>query len=210
MVSPRKLILESLFPYQFKYLISSFGGCCTSMLIKFLNPWYLTKTNHMWYHLELKHCPTPPTHLRHAFKAVYLFGDPRNALVSIYRRKLQNVHYFNIFQKQSADLPQTLDLFLERGEDIFGFESHFLSWTNSSATQRSFPILFVNSDYLWDNLSYLFDYLEVPRKSRNSFPCRRPRESSWEGLSATQREQINSIFGNVTDTIKNFGHIKRI
>jgi len=210
MFSPKKLILESLFPYQFKYLVSSFGGCCTSMLIKFLNPWYLTKTNHMWYHLELKHSPSPPIHLMHDFKAVYLFGDPRNALISIYRRNLQNIHYYNIFQKQGAGLPQTLDHFLERGEDIFEFESHFLSWTSSSATQRTFPILFVNADFLWDHLDHLFDYLEVSRKSRKEFPCRRSRESSWEDLPAKQKEQINLIFGNVMKKIESIGHIYRI
>ncbi len=175
----KKLILETFFPYRFKYLVASFGGSCTSMFIRFLNPQYSTVTNRMYYHLELKHVRTAPTNLKHNFKAVYLFGNPMNVVLSIFRRNLQEVHFRNIFGNSKRYTPLSFDEFIRNGKDIFDLEGHFDNWTKSTRKERHYSILLLKSETMWKHLPQIFDFLEIPRDRINKFPKFEKRNSNW-------------------------------
>jgi len=70
--------------HRFDVLVSSFGGVGTTFLMKFLNQ-----------NLSVN-CPNDRDHLKHALyppispspnlKAIYVFGDPIEAAISLFRR----------------------------------------------------------------------------------------------------------------------------
>ncbi len=185
---------------KFKFLVNSFGGNCTSTLIKFLNPKYKDLTNHMWYHLELKHKISPPNYFSHKYKAIYLYGDPRDSLTSIYRRNLQNVHYLNTFQKNKK-LPSSIKNFLDNGIDHFKFTEHHLNWTNKKFKKNNFEILVIDSRKIWTHKSQILDFLELPKQKLIDFPKYKTRESTYKELSYTYRQKINIMFESLLKLI---------
>lgn len=203
----KRLILETFFPYRFKYLVASFGGSCTSMLIKFLNPMYGTVTNYMYYHLELKHVRRPPTNLEHDFKAIYLFGNPINAVLSIFNRNLQEVHFKNIFGNSRQYTPLTFDEFINNGKDIFDLDEHFNNWTTSSRQERHYPIMLIKAVTMWEHLSELFDFLEISGDRIQQFPEYQQRSSNWETEPKEIRERLYQMYGSLYEKIQKFPEI---
>ena len=185
---------------EFKFLINSFGGNCTSSFIKFINPKYEKITNHMWYHLELKHKISPPNNFSHQYKAIYLYGDPRDSLISIYRRDLQNVHYLNTFQKKKK-LPNSIKKFLDNGIDHFKFLEHHLNWTKKNKNKKNYEILAIDSRRIWSYKNEILDFLKLPKEKLSDFPKYKPRESSYKKLSYAYRQKINIMYESLLKEI---------
>lgn len=185
---------------EFKFLINSFGGNSTSTLIKFINPYYSKITNHMWYHLELKHCLSPPKIYTHFFKAIYIYGDPRESLISIYRRNLQDVHYFNTFQVKKK-MPKTIEDYLDNEIDHFQFNKHHNNWTNKISNDRKFKILVIDYQKLWECKNQILNFLELPKSNLKDFPKYKTRQSSLNYLSSTYRRKINQMYLDLTNKI---------
>ena len=186
---------------EFKFLINSYGGSFTSALIKYLNPKYENYTNHMWYHLELKHKISPPVDISHNFKAIYIYGDPRDALISIYSRKLQNIHYLNTFQKKKK-LPKTIEAFLDDEVDYFKFLEHHINWTKKSYCKRNFEILVIDYRKIWNYKKEILDFLELPNEMLHAFPKKMERKSSYKKLSSNYQKKINLIFKKLLNIIE--------
>jgi len=208
--SIKKIFLETFYPYKFHYLVSSFGGVGNSMWIKFLNPDYTTYTNHMHYHLELKHVSYPPEFLPENIKTLYLFGNPMNSVISIFNRNLQHIHYRNIFNKVLKPQNMTFEYFLDQGVDIFHLEQHFQNWMNDNNEARNYPIILIKYETMWDNLEYIFDFLGLEKKRISEFPDKKERKSDWRNQPKKIREKLLKIYTPLLSKINNSPEVKII
>lgn len=125
----------------FEFLICSFGGVGTTFFINFVKKY--KKTNSPADRDGFKHQKHPPKKFKHAFKAIYIFGDPFNALISIFNRNFQREQLRKISKpkiKKFEDKIVNLLSYLNNGKDLFRFENHFDCWAKSKVR---YPILFI-------------------------------------------------------------------
>jgi hypothetical protein len=155
-----------------------------------------------------KHQSSPPSdsQVSSGFRAVYLFSDPRNAVVSIFRRGIQHFHLsrlsdavggWGVATRDPESWP--LSTFLDHGVDLFDMETQYDNWTNAD---RDYPIMILRFEALWDRLPEVFAFLGIPSESVRDFPSYRERHSNWKtDLAAEEREKLNHIYGNLAQRI---------
>jgi hypothetical protein len=194
--------------------VTSFGGCGTTALYEYLGAagCNIPKT---FGHFPFKHqrMPPDPASVPEGFRVVYLYGDPRNAVLSIFRREAQYGHYRGM---RLADPPAdsgarlaSIDAFLEGGVDEFQLEDHFERWWGNGSA--SVPVLFVEYEQLADVWPTVRDFVGLPA----DYPCLdwRPRSSDWQALSRTRQEQLDRMYGGLVERISSLppaivrGHI---
>ena len=129
------------------------------------------------------------------FRVVYPFGDPRNAVVSVFRRGFQGGHYRGMqLRRPPLEVEQrlaSLETFLDAGVDDFGIEDHFDHWFSRPA--RDYPVLFVRFDDLPRAWPVLTDFVGLPSDSP-ALAVRR-RASEWQSLPAPQRARLDEMYG---------------
>jgi hypothetical protein len=145
-----------------------------------------------------KHLPTPPeeSDVKDDFRALYLFGNPMNAVLSVFRRDYQRWHFRNMtgdFEGWSDEM-EHLDGFLEQESDPFRMDEHFRTWTTA---ERSYPIMLLHFDALWQHLPELFSFFGVPYRLREAFPERRERHSDWRDEPDDTREPLEALYGDL-------------
>jgi hypothetical protein len=182
--------------------ITSFGGCGTTALYEYLGAagCNIPKT---FGHFPFKHQRTPPdpATVPPGFRAVYLYGDPRNAVLSIFRREAQFGHYRGM---RLADPPAaakrrlaSVEAFLDAGVDEFQLEDHFDQWWGHG--RDSVPVLFVEYEHLANVWPTVRDFVGLPA----DYPCLdwQPRSSDWQTLPAVQRSQLDTMYGRLVERI---------
>ena len=182
-------------------LIVSFGGCGSTFLIKFMRKY--RKTNLPNHKDFLKHAGSPPLSAGKAIRCIYLFGEPRMATVSLYRRKIAAEHAWNmqlgLGRPWHTPPASMLAGYVERNKDLFFFEKHFNNWFNAKLT---YPILFLRYDTLWNNLDVLFDFLNLPAQQIKDFPRYRPRKSELAQLPPPLVAGLDRMYGRFTERLK--------
>ena len=139
--------------------------------------------------------------VRSDFRAVYLFDDPRNAVLSVFRRGYQDWHIRNM----NGNLDEweegyTIDDFLSNGDDLFRMEDQFEDWVHA---RRSFPILFIRFNELWNHLKTLFSFVGLPQSKMDCFPEKRSRTSDWRTESSNRQEAIEEMYGPLACKVNN-------
>jgi hypothetical protein len=208
--------LELLTTRKFPHLplvVATFGGCGSKFLVSQLYPGAEKST---LYSSHL-HWRVPPLNRRPSQKIIYIYGDPRNTIVSFFQRRdsLTSMHGFTnrIYSEvNEAKIPLhpewvvkalrnlecdpgplTLDWdlakFLENGMDLFRLEEHFDNWLYSSLP---YSVIFCRYETLWHNWSTLQDMLKI---ALDELPPPKPRRSDWQELPSSQRSKINRIYG---------------
>ncbi|GAX80559.1 hypothetical protein CEUSTIGMA_g7996.t1 [Chlamydomonas eustigma] len=129
--------------------LCSFGGVGTSEVSNFLNLHGIS-TNLLSDEDNLKHINSPPKHGSPGPKCViYLYGDPLASIASHYRRG----HAYHQALKTSGkwlkenEFPKTFREYVERGEDLFGYYSHFQHWLSS---KTDYNIVMVRYEFMWE------------------------------------------------------------
>jgi hypothetical protein len=139
--------------------------------------------------------------VKDGFRAIYVFGNPMNAVLSVFRRDYQRWHIRNM--REDVTEPRSpewgLDEFLQESVDPFRMAKHFRKWTQAN---RSYPILCVNFDALWDYLPEFFAYTGLPTKDLDSFPERRERESDWSAEPDYVRSRLQNFYGELWADVK--------
>jgi hypothetical protein len=208
-----KHAVGGVWPVQYDVVVVSFGGSGTTFLLKYLAT-HLKVNSSDSSADGIKHASSPhhPIFRRYRVgRVVYVFDDPRLAAISLFRRdyashmipKLNAWHASPKSYKQYIDAHRssvTFDEFLERQEDLFGFEKHFRRWLGDDAVP--FPVMGVRFSSLHDNLRPLLDFLHLPAALAETFPPRRERAASLEFLSGTQRERIEALYGELAREIR--------
>lgn len=139
--------------------------------------------------------PPPAADVPPGFRVVYPYADPRNAMLSIFRRSY-GLGHFRGLQGRSPDAAAaarlaSLDAFLEGGVDDFELEDHVERWL----APREYPVMFVRYEMLprvWPTVR-AFVGIEQP------VPCleMRERASAWKALPRSQRRRLNKIYGSL-------------
>ena len=146
-----------------------------------------------------KHQRVPPASgaVPPGFRVVYPFGDPRNAVVSVFRRGFQGGHYRGMRLRRPTIEAEAhladLDHFLEGGVDEFEMQDHFDRWFE--AGDRTYPVLFLSYEHLEHVWPTVCEFVGLPPDS--AWLPVRPRASEWTALEAPQRERIDAMYGGL-------------
>ena len=177
--------------------ITSYGGAGTTALTRHLLDagLRLPKGPGQWPH---KHQRIPPDAdaVPAGFRVIYVVGDPRNAVLSIFRRKYQLSHYqwLRSMRADEAVAARLTDLetFLAGGVDEFGLADHLHRWLDHPP---GYAVLFVRYEHLGDAWEGVRDYVGLPA-DHPGFEFS-PRESAWEDLPPALRDPLESIYGEL-------------
>ena len=182
--------------------ISSFGGSGTSMLCRFLEqkdiglPKVVEADWAPWKHM--RHPPLDHT-VQQNFRALYLVADPRDAILSVFRRGYQHWH----IQRMEGDVLSwnyswDLEQFLAHRYDHFKIEEHFDNWTKD---HRRYPIMIVKYDALWRHLPEVFGFIGAPLESIAEFPQWKERNVNWRMERKEIRDALNLLYGDLAEEI---------
>jgi hypothetical protein len=176
--------------------VTSFGGSGTTALHEHLLRMGVdVPTTPGSFPFKHQRVPPAPDAVPPEFRVVYPFGDPRNAVVSVFRREFQGGHYRGM--RLRKPMPEAehhltdLEHFLEGNVDEFEIEDHFDQWFDARA--RTYPVLFLRYEALPDVWPAVCEFVGLPAGS----PCLpiRPRASQWTELEVSQRERIDAMYG---------------
>jgi hypothetical protein len=154
-------------------------------------------------HFPFKHGRIPPRayDVPDGFRVVYILGDPRDAVLSIFRRGRQESHYRGMigFEPSATTLHHlsNLDTFLEGGVDEFLIEDHLDRWMNRAPI--GYPVLFLKFWSLPESWSTVMDFVGAPQESEG--PELVPRASDWSSLAEPQRTRLDRMYGALAERI---------
>lgn len=174
--------------------ITSFGGAGTNALIEHLTRARCDLPNTAG-HYPFKHGQPPAgEEVPPGYRVIYVHADPRNTVISLFRRNLQTVlcRWLNMMPPggKTAERLTSLDSFLAAAVDDFGFERHFDRWLDHK--DRSYPVMFVRYERFaeaWDDVRRFVGLAP-------DFPSyeHAPRGSDWTTLPDWQRDALDSMY----------------
>jgi hypothetical protein len=188
--------------FDHRVQITSFGGCGTTALCDHLLQAGvdLPKSPGQW---PFKHMAVPPAgkSVHRPFRVVYIYGDPRNAVVSIFRRGLQSGHYRALFMREPPpdvlERLSSLETFVLEGVDDFQLADHFERWWTQHG--RDYPVLFLRYETLDESWPRVGEFLGLP-PTVGSLPVT-PRRSDWRGLPDPLRDRIDDMYRDLSERL---------
>lgn len=213
---------HDLFSIHHTVQITSFGGTGTTALCDHLMGLGVDIQPGP-AHWPFKHARDAPTadEVPEGFRVVYLVGDPRNAVVSLFRRSYQVGHALGMHldwrdarRRHRAGLPgrdpgtprmpparaarlTSLPTYLAAGVDDFDFAGHLDGWRDHPA---GYPVLFVRYEHLGDRWSEVCDFVGLDASHP---PLEiRPRASDWTALPRHQRGQLQRLYGDLAARVE--------
>lgn len=196
-------------------VVNSYGGAATTIFIDHFSNQGVTipiKEYSAGYEYVFKHTPWPPDE---GDKAVYIFSDPVEAVISFFRRRSEGhnktmrglgtpakdwvVGHCKNIDGDHSKIDEEWDLtdYLSQGEELFRLERHFDNWTKAD---RQYPILLVKYEKMWENLEVIHNFMECP-DAASDFPQKRTRGSSLDNLSPKDRHNILKMYGPLKEKI---------
>lgn len=129
----------------------------------------------------------------------YMYGNPYNAVLSIFRRDYQQMHAKAMHAGSGthpADLRHmTLDEYLDRGIDEFFIERQFDNWTDESRSRH--PTILIKYEALANELDTVLAFFNV------KYPFKvKERKSSWLDQPAHIRKGLERIYGGLYEEIE--------
>lgn len=210
--------------------ISSYGGVGTTLFYNFLKEQgFNIPVEGDWG--KWKHMRSPPLNseyrIKSGFKAIYLFSNPMNSIISIFERGFQIWHlermgqkphevherftvdeYLKKYKKFAAF--RTLKTYLDQGKDFYGYEEHFRNWTRCSKEKRDYPIMIIKYETIWNHLEEIFNFLGMPLSEIFNFPLEKKRNADWQKQTKEIKEKLYNIYGSLYEETKKFPEIKII
>lgn len=202
----RKAILEYVaqgdpFAVPHTVQITSCGGSGTTALTdNFVDAGLsLPRGPGQWPH---KHQRVPPAAdvVPEGFRVVYVLGDPRDAVLSVFRRGIQVGHWTGLHHYgEDVPVPAALDslaAFVEKGEDLFALDDHVQQWLDHPP---GYPVMFLRFnrvDEAWDDVA---EFVGLPHGTpRLSFES---RHSDWRSEAPVVRDMLDSLYGGLAERI---------
>jgi len=196
-------------PPPTRYQIISPGGVGSKMLTRWLEP---EAPASVWT-LMHSHRRLPPPSAFEAQKFIYVFGDPRNIILSLFNRRFgkSSRHGFQpsadrmdredpeFVRKHAVNMqadPSIIDpawdlkTYLAQGLDFLRLEEHFDSWFHGD---QPYPVMFARYESLPDTASQLCHWLGVSRPALEFAP----RASDWRALPADEQNALDAVYGDL-------------
>lgn len=202
--------------------VTSYGGCGTTTIYDFLDRLNLDIPTEKDYG-TWKHIYIPPSIVRREFKAIYIFGNPLNVILSLFRRQFQIFHLERMgikpFERNTKALTineyvnkypylqifSSLEKYIAHNYDYYRLDEHFTNWTTS---KRHYPIMVVKYETLWNHLDEIFKFLGIPDSEITNFPKQHKRNSVWQKQPQTIKKKLLNIYGNIYNKTTNYDEIK--
>ena len=183
--------------------VTSYGGSGTTALCAHLADAGLDLPQAPGF-FPFKHQRVPPGvgEVPSGFRAVYLYSDPRNAVLSVFGRGIQVGHYrgLRMVRQPPPDVRRrlaSLDAFLAAGVDDFLLEEHLDSWLGHGSP--GYPLLAVRLESLKDSWPTVCEFLGLDR-AHPGLP-ERSRGSDWRALPTEQRDRLDRMYGRLVRRI---------
>lgn len=141
--------------------VCSYGGSGCNLLSQYLEQKGLVCRTREWHSTLCHYYTYIPTHI----PAVYIYADPISALKS---QKFRKHIKENIFKLSNGIITTVSDEAL-----IYAMNNQFYSW--QSFKDKSYKILYLKYETLWNNLSKLENFLNI---NINDFPPIQQRQSN--------------------------------
>mgnify|MGYP006273617889 CR=1 FL=1 len=153
---------------------------------------------------------------------VYLFSDPRNAVLSFFRRRERkhSNHGFSDAESGRREWPVSnlgwvrrhlenlggdkaalneswgLEDYLDHCDhDVFGLEAHLDAWL----AEREREVLFVRFETLWTHEAHL---RAIVGTSHSKLPAYAPRAADWRALSPEVQAKLNARYGDFAERLE--------
>lgn len=205
-----------------KLAVFSFGGVASKFFIKGI----VTASNNKRWQCHHGHERSPPATVDDNTRVVYMFGNPMNAVLSFFNRRIQRSHLHGFGDQEdqcgdkewavkhcknvygdwrSLDPAWDLEDYLRNGKDLFRLEDHFNRWATA---KRPYPILLLRYETLWDNLYNCKQFFRTPEFDIKQFPVQQKRYSDWQTLSQPIQDMLYEIYGGLYERINKFADAK--
>ncbi|MCM2370663.1 sulfotransferase domain-containing protein [Aporhodopirellula aestuarii] len=186
---------SGVLPSGIEVLVASVGGVGTTMLLRHIGKF--RKTNHPSDHDGLKHIPIPPTDVGGTAKYVYVFGDPIDSVISLFRRNYQSQQSRKLqrFQASKSIIGSgtTLHSYARHRVDRLPIKRHFQNW---HSFYLAVPTLFVRYETMHDNVEAIACFAGLPRSFVDDFPANQPRQSRLNDLPIDVRNGLLAMYGD--------------
>lgn len=197
----------SLAPKNLDIIVSSYGGTGSTFFMEFLSRFKMI--NHKYDVENLKHTPYPPFSIVPSQKFIYLFGNPVHATISLFRRKFHHLQSIKVQEGSQTNSPipkeMTLEEYASEGIDKFGFADHFHNWYQAECMNQ---ILFVRYETLFENLSPILDFAQLPKSAIDVFPQKRKRESLEMNIPKQTYRQLQNMYGDFLNELERLPDIE--
>jgi len=140
---------------------------------------------------QWKHTIFPPQ-FRKVRKALFVFGRPDLAVLSIFRRGICSVHLWN------KGLPRAnlnLREYIDNGADVLRTEEHLRNWTTAGSP---YPILCVDHESIFERKREIIEFFELDESILRQFPEEKERSSTLSAvdeLGTGYRDRYLDILG---------------
>ena len=182
--------------------VTSYGGSGTTALARhFADAGLdLPASPDQW---PYKHSGVPPSsaEVPDGYRVVYVYADPRDAVLSLFRRNLQHGAY-RIFHWEGASPAveqrlQSIAAYARTGIDDFELQRHFEAWLRHPA---GYPVLFLQFDSLPDTWPAVRDFVGLA----STYPCLeiRPRRSPLSDVEPEVSAGLTAMYRGLLDRIE--------
>ena len=190
-------------------IVCSPGGVGTTFFIKFVAHY---KSVNDYQDIDgIKHLDRPPLVINNSLKAIYIYGNPFNIVLSLFRRKFHARQSYKLlrYYKHIEPIQPTCTLieYLRKDIDKFQLSNHFHYWSQASV---NYPIMLIKYETLWQHLPEIFEYLEIPSSEIAKFPTQQSRQSDWDNLTEEEKSLLSQMYGELHQEIHQFEDIKII
>ena len=102
----------------------------------------------------------------------------------------------------------SLEAYAQHGSDLFGSIDQFSAWLSCRAPRCTFDILVIRYEALSDSLPALFDFLQLPPRTRALFPYERLRDvrarrrARPRGVSEAAFRNLSSVYGKLEAAVQ--------
>ena len=183
-------------------LIVSAGGVGTTFLMNFIMEF--KSINHRYDYDDLKHNSLPPISKNKNLKIIYVFGNPIDATISLFRRNFQSTQSIklnkNYIFKNHIKAETKLSDYSKSQIDCFHFENHFNNYYEKFLV---YDTLFLKYEKIHENIEEILDFCEIERKSIKKFPKRKKRFSDSTKIDITVLENLKKLYGKIENDFEN-------
>jgi hypothetical protein len=196
-------------------LVCSFGGVGSKCLVKGL----MQTDDETILGQAHSHLRVPPE--KRALDGrtmIYMFGDPYNAVISFFKRRIKKTHSHGFNSREgggdvfwavkhcrniSGDHQKMkpewdLEAYLDNGLDLFKMEDHFDNWVNA---KTDYPVLFVRYETMWNHLCEICTFVGLPETAIARFPGKELRGSCWEDEPEAIKAKLVKLYGALHNNI---------